>query len=151
MHIPGKYTVTKIDLAESIMLYAHTDQVDEGGHPYYWHPVIVASHMETEEEKVVALLHDVVEKSAVSLDTIGNLFGSRVMEAVSLLTLREGESYLSYINRLSRDPLARKVKLAEIDHNMDTGRLGKLTYESFQRREKYRMAREILLTAEAGT
>lgn len=105
---------------------AHANQVDIGGAPFIFHPLYVAMSVpdEDDEPAVVALLHDVVEKTSISLDDlIHAAFPERVVHAVDLLTYKQSESYLKdYIPRIKKDPLARTVAIAAIYHNLDTER-----------------------------
>ncbi|MBQ6001761.1 MAG: HD domain-containing protein [Synergistaceae bacterium] len=108
-----------IDLAYS----AHHGQKDKAGRPYFTHPFTVAMKMETEAEICTALLHDVVEDTRITLEYLRENFTPEIAEAVDVLTHRDGESYDEYILKIKANPLARKVKLSDIEHNMDVTRL----------------------------
>ncbi len=98
---------------------AHAGQADKEGMPYILHPVMVADAMETEQEVVTALLHDVVEDTFVTLDMLREQgFPDVVVEAVQKLTRPEGMEYLEYIRGLLDNPLAVKVKRADLVHNL---------------------------------
>ncbi len=98
---------------------AHEGQVDKEGIPYILHPVMVADAMETEYEVVTALLHDVVEDTFVTLDMLREQgFPAVVVDAVQKLTRPEGMEYLEYIRGLLDNPLAVKVKCADLAHNL---------------------------------
>lgn len=98
---------------------AHAGQIDKEGIPYILHPVMVADAMETEQEVVTALLHDVVEDTFVTLDMLREQgFPDVVVEAVQKLTRPEGMEYLEYIRGLLDNPLAVKVKRADLAHNL---------------------------------
>lgn len=98
---------------------AHEGQVDKEGIPYILHPVMVADAMETEHEVVTALLHDVVEDSFVTVDMLREQgFPETVVEAVQKLTRPAGMEYLEYIRGLLDNPLAVKVKRADLLHNL---------------------------------
>ena len=137
--------VLKYQLACALAAWAHRDQVDKAGRPYIEHPLAVAEAVEGEEARLTALLHDVVEDSSVTPETLRNLFGEEVADAVEALTHREGEDYFDYIRRLSRNSLARQVKLADLAHNMDLSRISAPGEADLRRVEKYRRAREMLL------
>ena len=108
-----------IDLAYS----AHHGQKDKAGRPYFTHPFTVAMKMETEAEICTALLHDVVEDTGITPEYLRENFTPEIAEAVDVLTHRDGESYDEYILKIKANPLARKVKLSDIEHNMDVTRL----------------------------
>ena len=134
-----------VALAAALAAYAHSGQTDKAGKPYMEHPTAVAARMKTEEEKIVAYLHDVVEDTFVDNDTIRNRFGNRVADAVAAMTRGNGENYMEYIKRLARNPTAKAVKLADLDHNMDLSRLPEVTPADLTRAEQYRQAKEYLL------
>lgn len=132
-----------IDLAYS----AHHGQKDKAGRPYFTHPFTVAMKMETEAEICTALLHDVVEDTGITPEYLRENFTPEIAEAVDVLTHRDGESYDEYILKIKANPLARKVKLSDIEHNMDVTRLAgnsEAMKRYDDRRKKYEHAREIL-------
>ena len=87
---------------------AHKDQLDKSGLPYVFHPFHLAEQMETEDETVVALLHDVVEDTKYTFDDIRAMgFSEKVIEALTLLTHDDAEPYLDYAARLRDNALAR--------------------------------------------
>ena len=129
-----------------ISLKAHQGQTDKSGMPYFLHPFYVAEHMEDEEETCAALLHDVVEDTDLTLEDLRRAgMPERVVEAVDLLTHREGTDYFEYVRGLSGNRIARTVKLHDLEHNMDLGRIDHVTQEDILRSEKYRKARAVLL------
>ena len=124
---------------------AHKGQVDKGGKPYITHPIAVAAQQKTEEGKIVALLHDVVEDSYYTFDDLKNAgFSSNVLEALQLLTHKEGVPYFEYIAAIKQNDLARSVKLADLAHNSDLSRIENPTEKDFQRLKKYATAISIL-------
>lgn len=130
---------------------AHQGQVDLAGVPYVFHPFHLAEQMEDEISCTVALLHDVVEDTDVTLEELKKQFPSEVTEAVSLLTHTPDRDYESYILALKGNPTARKVKLADLAHNSDETRLADTDLSPEVRnclREKYAKARRILLEEE---
>ena len=137
-------STARLDLAKALCRFAHEGQVDKAGAPYYLHPFAVADKVETEDEKIVAYLHDVVEDSNIGIDTIIDLFGPKVAEAVVSVTRRDGESYMDFVRRAKQNPIGRKVKLADLEHNMDSSRLLEVTAKDRERLEKYRAAVELL-------
>lgn len=117
---------------------AHAGQLDKGGEPYISHPIAVAAMVETEEEKTVALLHDVVEDTPVTLEELRRQgFPELVMEAVDILTKRPGSDYRDYIQRVKQNPLALTVKIADMTHNMDLSRIKNPQAKDFARIQKY--------------
>lgn len=126
-----------IEEALKMMLEAHKGQTDRSGKPYVLHPLTVMSYLETDVEKVVALLHDVVEDTYVTLDDVRQVFGDTVAEAVDLLTHKIGDSYTKYVEGLAHNPIARRVKMADLKHNMDITRIPYPTQRDFDRVRKY--------------
>lgn len=128
---------------------AHAGQEDKAEVPYIFHPYHLAEQMTTEAAVCVALLHDVVEDSDVTIEDIAALFPAEVTEAVQLLTHDERVPYLDYIRALRTNPLARTVKLADLAHNSDESRLREAVAKEpdtvTKRRAKYDAARAILL------
>ena len=116
-------------------------QKDLSGIPYVFHPWHLAESMEDEFSTTVALLHDVMEDSGVAPEDLrAEGFPDSVVEVLVLLTRREDENYRQYIERLADNPVARKVKLADLAHNADLARLDAPTEKDFARREKYLQA-----------
>lgn len=102
---------------------AHHGQADKTGIPYIFHPIHMAEQMHDENAVCVALLHDVVEDSDVSIEQLREAgFNDDIVTAVELLTRDPSVSYMNYIEKLSHNPLAREVKIADLKHNADTTR-----------------------------
>jgi hypothetical protein len=114
-------TSEQLGTALQIAIEAHMDQVDRGGAPYILHPLWVMSKMETDEERMVALMHDVLE-DCPTLMINWEYFPTEVEEAVKILTRRRGYSYAEYIESIALDDLARKVKIWDLRHNLLIGR-----------------------------
>ena len=109
-----------------IMYDAHRDDVDKGGYPYVLHPFYLAVQMEDEETTCAALLHDVVEDHGdrYSLEYLADAgFPESVIRALRLLTHAPGVPYMDYVGAIAKDPVARRVKLADLRHNTDARRL----------------------------
>ena len=124
---------------------AHHGQVDKSGIPYSFHPMHLAEQMQDEYTTCVALLHDVVEDTDVTLDTLAKIFPKDIVDAVALMTHQKGEPYLDYVARIKENPIARAVKLADLQHNSDQSRLENADAATLARyREKYSKAFEIL-------
>lgn len=112
-----------LERAISIATEAHTQQVDKGGEPYILHPLRVMLSVEGELERVVAVLHDVVEDSAWTLDGLrAARFPRTVVEAIDCLTRRDGETYAEFIQRCDTNDIARLVKVADIKDNLSPTR-----------------------------
>ena len=137
--------------ALKISFRAHKDQTDKSGLPYVFHPFHLAEQMDEEYAVCVALLHDVVEDTDLTPDDLrAEGFPEEVVRAVARMTHPDGVPYLEYVETLKEDPLARKVKLADLRHNSDLSRLDRVTEKDLQRVEKYRKAMEILGNATDG-
>ena len=105
---------------------AHEGQLDRANLPYVNHPLHIAEQMNDEYLTCVALLHDTVEdsKGLVTINRLKKLgFPDKVVEAVELLTHKDNVNYIDYIKNLSKNELARIVKIADLEHNMDMTRL----------------------------
>ncbi len=126
---------------------AHKEQVDKAGISYVTHPLHLAEQMPDETTTVVALLHDVVEDSdRYKLEDITAAgFPKVVTDALALLTHDKSVPYMEYVAALKDNPIARLVKLADLEHNSDISRIAEVTPEDVLRIEKYKKAREILL------
>ena len=140
-----KYTpLTK--KAMQICFKAHKDQLDKGGLPYVFHPFHLAEQMDTEAEICTALLHDVVEDTGCTLDDLrAEGFTEEIISAVSHMTHEKGTPYLDYVRAMRSDPIARKVKLADLKHNSTLERLDQPAEKDLKRREKYLKAMDILM------
>ncbi len=131
--------------AINIAYKAHEGQLDRSGIPYIFHPMHIAEQMTTEETCIVAILHDVVEDTDVTLDELKEAgFSENVINAINLLTHRDEVPYLDYVRALKDDPIASVVKLADLNHNSDRTRLNVITKKDEQRFLKYQKAKEIL-------
>ncbi len=131
--------------AMKIAYNAHHEQVDKGGIPYIFHPYHLAEQMTDEYTTCVALLHDVVEDTQVTLEELAKTFPKEVVDAVAVMTHKDGEPYLTYVARISTNPIAKAVKLADLRHNTDETRLENADEATLAYyREKYRKAFEIL-------
>ena len=134
-------------LAMKIAYCAHMGQVDHGGVPYIFHPIHLAEQMADEYTTCVALLHDVVEDTSVTLEELAANFPKEVIDAVALMTHKDHVPYLDYVNNLKHNPIARAVKLADLHHNCDRTRLevdGNDEAAIRRYETKYRKALEIL-------
>ena len=130
----------KADLEKAIELAvkAHKGQLDKAGMPYVLHPLRMMLKMECETEMIAAVLHDVVEDSEVTLSDLTDMgFSEEITRAVDCLTKTKDEGYEEFIERTQANPVSRKVKIADIEDNMDIRRLGSLTERDVERLKKY--------------
>ena len=117
-----------LELALFIATEAHKGQFDKAGVDYIEHPIFVASQVDSEEEKAVALLHDVIEDSSVTAEELLNAgLPETVVTAVQILSKKKGQDYQTYLKTVKSNPLARAVKLADLKHNSDLSRLETIT------------------------
>ena len=131
--------------AMALCFEAHKEQKDKSGMPYVFHPFHLAEEMETEDETVAALLHDVAEDTDITLEEIGEMgFSEAVMEALRLLTHEPGTPYMEYVRKIKENPVARAVKQADLKHNSDLTRLDNVDEKALKRVEKYKEALKIL-------
>ena len=126
------------ELALQIAKEAHAGQVDKAGKDYILHPITVASYMDTDVEKTIAYLHDVLEDTSVTVDELRNHFSNEIVDTVITLTHRKDESYFEYIQRISKSKLAKKVKVADLLHNLDITRIKEPSKQDYERLEKYK-------------
>ncbi|MCC8074898.1 MAG: GTP pyrophosphokinase [Clostridiales bacterium] len=130
---------------------AHLGQWDKSGLPYIFHPYHLAEQMEDEQNCTAALLHDVVEDTGWTLETLAmEGFPAPVLEALALLTHDPAVPYLDYVRALSENPIARAVKMADLRHNSDLSRLETVTEKDRKRLEKYQKALALLEEAASG-
>ncbi|TYQ30271.1 HD domain-containing protein [Pseudanabaena sp. UWO310] len=126
-------------LAIAIANQAHAGQLDKAGKPYISHPLTLMSQMDRIESKIVAVLHDAVEDSALTIaDLVQQGFPEFITDAIAAITKLDGESYDDYVVRVKSNAIARKVKIADLTHNMDISRIPHPTEKDFQRLEKYK-------------
>lgn len=130
-----------VEKALMIAESAHSGQVDKAGKPYIAHPKYVASLVETQEEKAAALLHDVLEDTDVTVQDLARAgIPEVVISAVCAISKKPGEPYETYLSRVKENPIARKVKIADLKHNMDLSRLLSVTLADIARKQKYAQA-----------
>lgn len=136
---------TKLTRKAMIIAYeAHKNQVDKSGVPYIYHPIHVAEQMDTENECIIALLHDVVEDTNVTFKQLEEIFSKEIIDILKLLTREENIEYDEYIKRIKNNSIACKVKIADLTHNLDKTRLDFVTEVDVKRNEKYKKALQIL-------
>jgi guanosine-3',5'-bis(diphosphate) 3'-pyrophosphohydrolase len=140
--------MSTLERALTIAVTAHAGQTDKAGEPYILHPIRVMLRMQTEDERIVAVLQDVVEDSAWTIeDLAAEGFSNAVVQAVDALTKRAGESRVAAAERAAQVELARVVKLADNAENMDLSRIPVPSEADRKRLHEYEQVRSILLQA----
>ena len=135
----------KTKQAMKICFAAHKEQKDKSGLPYVHHPFHLAEQMEDEDTTIVALLHDVVEDTDVTLEQLRQEgFSEAVVAAIALMTQVEGVDYMDYVGKIKENPIARAVKLADLRHNSDLSRLDTVDEKALKRWEQYLQALALL-------
>jgi (p)ppGpp synthase/HD superfamily hydrolase len=138
-------------VADAISLAArvHRDQRDKAGEAYILHPLRVMLRQTDETDRIVAVLHDVLEDSDVTAEDLrGSGYSDDVIAALEALTKHAGETYDDFIERVAENSIARRVKLADLEDNLDATRLTTVEEKDLERMEKYRRARERLMAVE---
>ncbi|MEI6554601.1 MAG: GTP pyrophosphokinase [Paludibacter sp.] len=137
----------QLEKAISIALLAHKGQIDKGGNPYILHPLRIMIGMPTIEEKIVAVLHDVLEDSNITIQNLREEnYSEKILNALTLLTKNENQSYNEYISEIKKNTLATKVKLADLRDNMDKNRIINPNEKDIERMNKYIKAFKQLTT-----
>jgi (p)ppGpp synthase/HD superfamily hydrolase len=126
-----------IDLAYRM----HKNQKDRYGKPYIFHPLRVMNKMSTDKEKIVAVLHDVIEDTGLTYKDLCDAgFSEEIIDAIASISKQDDEEYFDYINRVMQNKLACKVKLADLEDNMDIRRIEIITEKDTERFNKYSKA-----------
>jgi (p)ppGpp synthase/HD superfamily hydrolase len=124
-----------------LAVQAHQGQRDKAEAPYILHPLRVMLRMRSDVERMIAVLHDVVEDTPYTLLDLQQAgYPEQVLEALDCLTRRENETYEEFIERVKANPLARKVKIADLEDNMDIRRISDLQEKDVERLKRYRRA-----------
>ena len=131
-----------LDKAIAIAAQAHLGQIDRQGAPYVLHPLRMMFRLQSEAEKIVAVLHDVVEDNPDwDFDRLRQEgFSEEIIEAVDHVTRRDEETYEEFVERSAQNALARRVKLADLEDNMDIKRLNALSDKDHTRLDRYHRA-----------
>ncbi len=131
--------------AMKIAFEAHKEQVDKTGVPYIYHPIHLAEQMDDEASICVALMHDVVEDTDTTFEDLEKEgFTKEIIDALRLLTHDDSVPYLEYVKEIKQNPIATKVKLADLNHNSDLSRLDSVDDKAMERLEKYKKSIAIL-------
>lgn len=136
----------QFQIALELAVEKHKNQTDKAGNPYILHPLHVMENVNSKEGKIVAILHDIIEDTDVTEDYLLKIgLSKRIVDAVVELTRSKDIDYQEYIKNLSSNPLAKEVKLADLEHNMDLKRLPTLEEKDLERNRKYQIAYHYLI------
>ncbi len=138
-----------IEEAIALAVEAHRGQKDKFGAPYILHPLRLMTRVDDVDAKIAAVLHDVAEDTPISIERMTALgYAPHIVAALDCLTRRKEETYEQFIERIAPNPLARRVKLADLEDNMDIRRLPAVTPKDGERLARYRAAWERLRVLE---
>lgn len=140
--------------AMKLCFEAHKNQIDKAGIPYVFHPISLAERFGEgrEAETCVALLHDVLEDTDYTVDDIRAAgMNEEVIEALLLLNHNPKVEYMNYVRHLSKNDIARHVKICDLQHNSNLSRLETVTEKDLKRVEKYKEALRILFEIEGSS
>lgn len=130
-----------LERAIAIAEQQHAGQVDKAGRPYIEHPLRVMNTMSSDAERIVAVLHDVIEDTNLTLNQLAaEGFPGYVLDALDSVTRRAAETYDAFVVRAAKDPIGRRVKYADLQDNANLARIAAPTATDLARTEKYRRA-----------
>ena len=142
--------MSTLERAIAIAASAHAGQLDKAGQPYILHPLRVMLRVQGEQERIAAVLHDVVEDTSVTMEQLAaEGFSSEALAAISALTKLPGETRIAAAQRAAANKIARTVKLADNAENMDLSRIASPSEKDYARLEEYKAVRELLLASHA--
>ena len=131
-------TNSLLEKALQIAVKAHSGQIDKAGSAYIFHLIRVSNRCSTDDERIVALLHDTIEDTEVTTEyLLMEGFPRNIVDAILSVTRNEDESYDGFIKRSRLNPIGRQVKLHDLEDNMDITRLNELTEKDIYRLNKY--------------
>lgn len=134
-----------IEKSLDIALRAYAGKTDKAGREYIHHPLRVMAKMKTDLEMSAALLHDVIEDSDITAEQLlAEGIPAEVVEAVVCLSRNENEDYQDFVGRTKKNELAAKIKIADIEDNIDVLRLASLDEYDLTRIKKYHSAWQFL-------
>ncbi|MBL8239081.1 MAG: HD domain-containing protein [Bryobacterales bacterium] len=137
--------MSTLERAIALAATAHEGQIDKAGAPYILHVLRVMLRLQTPEERMAAVLHDIVEDCGWTLDRLrAEGFSEAVVTGVDAVTRREAESYEEFVLRAKSHSIGRLVKMADLEDNSDLTRLPEITERDRARLDKYRRAMEAL-------
>ena len=128
--------------AIALAVEAHQGQVDRTDRPYILHPLRVMFQLESDTDRIVAILHDVVEDTAYTLADLRQMgYSEEIITALDGVTRRDEESYEAFVERSAQNPISRRVKLADLTDNMDVRRIaGELSDKDVALLKRYQRA-----------
>ena len=131
--------MSTLERAIQIATEAHKGQLDKAGREYIGHPIRVMEMGKTEDEKIVGVLHDVIEDTDWTFERLeAEGFSQEVINALRCVTkTSENENYDDFIDRVKKNPLATAVKINDLTDNMDIRRLPYLSDKDVKRLKKY--------------
>ena len=130
-----------LERAIAIAASAHAGQIDKTGSPYILHPLRMMMRLDTIDARIVAILHDVVEDTEWTFESLAaEGFSLEILAALDCVTKREGEEYQSFVQRSAGNALARQVKLMDLEDNMNPLRLTEMRERDLERLRKYHHA-----------
>lgn len=133
--------MSTLERAIAVAVAAHAGQIDKAGRPYILHPLRVMLALDSTDDQIVGVLHDVVEDTEVTLDRLrADGFSEAILAALDSVTKREGEGYPAFVLRAAANPIGRKVKLADLHDNSDLSRIAHPTQKDHARLARYRAA-----------
>jgi GTP diphosphokinase / guanosine-3',5'-bis(diphosphate) 3'-diphosphatase len=142
--------MSTLERAIEIAARAHAGQVDKAGQPYIFHPLRLMFAVKNPNERIAAVLHDVIEDTEITLENLQSEgFSEEILHAVLALTKTEGEIRISAATRAAQNPIARVVKLADVTDNMDISRIANPSEKDFARLKEYEQVKAMLLSYEA--
>lgn len=135
-----------LERAIQIAVEAHAGATDRGGKAYILHPLNVMMRVKSEEEKIVAVLHDVVEDTNWTFDMLREEgFSDIIIQAlISVTKFTEDEDYDLFVQRSLKNRIGRIVKIADLNENLDVKRIGVLGEADIKRLNKYKKALKTL-------
>jgi (p)ppGpp synthase/HD superfamily hydrolase len=142
------FVIPALEDAIILATAAHKGQKDRNDEPYVMHPIRVMAQLWGYDERMVAILHDVVEDTPVTLDDIRKAgYPDHIVGAVDAISRRKdaGESFSQYIQRVKKNPLATKVKIADLRDNSNLDRLPKVEAFDLKRLDRYNRALQYLI------
>ncbi len=131
--------MSTLEKAIIIAARAHAGQVDKAGQPYILHPLRVMLHVSNLEERITAVLHDVIEDTGVTYEYLSaEGFPFEILKALQALTKLDGEKRIDAARRAAVNPIAREVKIADVKDNMDLTRIPYPTEDDYKRQDEYK-------------
>ncbi|GAB6121317.1 GTP pyrophosphokinase [Dysgonomonas termitidis] len=135
-----------LEKAIRIAVNTHYGQTDKGGEPYIFHALRVMNNVNTIEEKIVAILHDIMEDTDITADDLrAEDIPEALINQLLVLSYSPDTAYNAYIEQIAKFPIAATVKLADLKDNMDITRLREITDKDIQRLEKYHISYSFLM------